>query len=181
MGLWVGGIWDNQISEARGSDMDEILGPSRRQALALAGGAVLVAVLPFHAEQEAHAQVVTGPATLAEFMELSEALTDEEFSLRDEVGAQYLAALEPAAITRLVQVTVRSAKPPDTFADVLRSGALDDATNAVTAQQILIYWYSGLVANSTADYLEALAWETLDFAAVASTPLGFPKWERQPS
>ena len=50
-------------------------------------------------------------------MALSEALTDDEFDLRDEVGAQYQAALDPAALSRLVQATVRTANPPRTFND----------------------------------------------------------------
>ncbi len=92
-------------------------------------------------------------------MELSEALTDNEFSLRDEVGAQYLAALDPADIQKLVQATVR-AGDPKTFNAILASGALNDPRNAATAQQVLVYWYSGLVGDRTADYLEALAWES---------------------
>ena len=70
-------------------------------------------------------------------MELSEALTDNEFSLRDEVGAQYLAALDPADIKKLVQATVR-AGDPKTFNAILASGALNDPPNAATAQQILV-------------------------------------------
>ena len=149
--------------------------PTRRQIFAMAGGGALVAALPDVAEA-----VATGPVTLDEFMELSEALTDNEFSLRDEVGAQYLAALDPADIQKLVQATVR-AGDPKTFNAILASGALNDPPNAATAQQVLVYWYSGLVGDRTADYLEALAWETVDFAAVSSTPLGFPDWEEKPS
>ena len=149
--------------------------PTRRQVFAMAGGGALVAALPSVAEA-----VTTAPVTLDDFMELSEALTDNEFSLRDEVGAQYLAALDPADIQKLVQVTVR-AGDPKTFNAILASGALHDPPNAATAQQVLVYWYSGLVGDRTADYLEALAWETVDFAAVSSTPLGFPDWERKPS
>ena len=152
--------------------------PSRRQIIAMVGGAAVVAALPSVAEA-----VTTGPVTLDEFMELSEALTDNEFSLRDEVGAQYLAALDPADIKKLVQATVR-AGDPKTFNAILASGALNDPTNAATAQQVLVYWYSGLVSDRTADYLEALAWESLrdgDLAVVSSTPLGFPDWERKPS
>ena len=113
-------------------------------------------------------------------MELCEALTDNEFSLRDEVGAQYLAALDPADAQeagpghRAGRATRRRSTRSS------RSGALNDPTNAATAQQILVYWYSGLVNDRTADYLEALAWESLrdgDLAAVSSTPLGFPNWE----
>ena len=124
----------------------------------------------------------TGPVTLDEFMELSEALTDNEFSLRDEVGAQYKAAIDPAALKKLVQATVRR-NDPRTFNQILKSGALNDDQNAATAQQILTFWYSGLVNNTTADYLEALAWESLkdgDLAAVSSTPYGFPDWEDRP-
>ena len=152
--------------------------PTRRQVFAMAGGASLVAALPSVAEA-----ATTGPVTLDEFMELSEALTDNEFSLRDEVGAQYLAALDPAEIKKLVQATVR-AGDPKTFNAILASGALNDSHNAATAQQVLVYWYSGLVSDRTADYLEALAWETLrdgDLAVVSSTPLGFPDWEKKPS
>jgi hypothetical protein len=143
----------------------------------MAGGAALVAAVPAVAQA-----VVTGPVTLDEFMELSEALTDNEFSLRDEVGAQYLAALDPADITKLVQATVR-AGDPKTFNAILGSGALNDPTNAATARQVLVYWYSGLVSDRTADYLEALAWESLrdgDLAVVSSTPLGFPDWDERP-
>ncbi len=94
--------------------------PTRRQVFAMAGGASLVAALPSVAEA-----ATTGPVTLDEFMELSEALTDNEFSLRDEVGAQYLAALDPAEIKKLVQATVR-AGDPKTFNAILASGALND-------------------------------------------------------
>ncbi|HEU5454095.1 MAG TPA: hypothetical protein VFU85_00265, partial [Nocardioides sp.] len=68
----------------------------------------------------------------------------------------------------------------DTFAQVLASGALDDDANAATAQQILNYWYSGLVNDRTADFLEALAWESQDFATPPSTELGFPDWDKRP-
>src|SRR6185436_11286338 len=68
----------------------------------------------------------SGPVTLAEFMELSEILTDNEFSLRDQVGAQYQAALPPAALLKLVNATVRRPNEPRNFNDVLRSGALND-------------------------------------------------------
>jgi hypothetical protein len=88
--------------------------------------------------------------------------------------------LDPAALKKLVQATVRAASPPRTFNDVLRSGALNDPGNAATAQQILTYWYTGLVGDRTADYLGALAWETLGFAVPASTKIGFPKWEERP-
>ena len=154
---------------------------TRRQVVAgLASGAVLVA-WPTAARGAKLFGAITGPVTLDEFMALSEALTDDEFNLRDEVGAQYQAALDPAALSRLVQATVRTANPPRTFNDILRSGALDDPTNAATAQQILTYWYSGLVNDKTADYLEALAWESLGFAVPSSTKIGFPKWAEKPS
>ena len=78
----------------------------------MAGGGALVAALPDVAEA-----VTTGPVTLDEFMELCEALTDNEFSLRDEVGAHYLAALDPAAIKKLVQATVRAGDPTDVHRD----------------------------------------------------------------
>jgi hypothetical protein len=91
----------------------------------------------------------TASVTLDEFMELSRILTDDVAELRDEVGAQYQAALDPAALKRLVQATVRAANPPKTFNDVLRSGALNDPVNAATTQQILTYWYTGLVGDRT--------------------------------
>jgi hypothetical protein len=150
---------------------------TRREVLVgIAGGAALVAGWPTHFA----AAALSPSVTLDEFMELSEVLTDDVGQLRDEVGAQYQAALDPDALRRLVQVTVRAPHRPDTFNDVLRSGALNDPVNAATAQQILTYWYTGLVGNRTADYLNALAWETLGFAVPASTKIGFPKWEERP-
>jgi hypothetical protein len=69
-------------------------------------------------------------------MELSRALTDNEFDLVDAVGAQYQAAIDPAALQKLVDATVRSVSPPRTFNDILKSGSLNDQGNALTAQQI---------------------------------------------
>src|SRR4051812_39232309 len=94
--------------------------PTRRQILAMAGGGALVAALPDVAEA-----VVTGPVTLDEFMELREPLPDTDFSPRDEVGPQSLAALDPADIKKLVQAPVR-AGAPKTFTAILASGALND-------------------------------------------------------
>lgn len=129
----------------------------------------------------AHAAGETGQPTFDEFMDLSETLTDREFNLRDEVGRQYFEALRnDPSLLDLVNRTVRLDDPPDTFAEVLRSGALEADANAEMAQQILTYWYSGIVDDQTADYLEALAWQAQDFAAPASTKIGFPKWEERP-
>ena len=167
--------------------MDPPSRPTRREVLVgIAGGAALAVLQPsigFAKTRSSSGSPAPGAVTLDEFMRLSEILTDNEFSLRDAVGAQYQAAIDPAALRRLVQATVRAARPPQTFNDVLRSGALNDATNAATAQRILTYWYSGLVGGRTADYLEALAWESLDdghLATVSSEPYGFPKWEERP-
>jgi len=143
-------------------------------AVAWPTGIAAAATLPAAPDQAA------GPVTLDEFMELSEILTDDVANLRDQVGAQYQAALDPAALRRLVDATVRAPRPPKTFNDVLRSGALNDPVNAATTQQILTSWYSGLVGDRTADYLGALAWSTLGFAVPASTKIGFPKWEERP-
>jgi hypothetical protein len=162
--------------------------PTRREVLVgIASGAALVVAWPtsFVAATDltpptAAGLAPTGPVTLDEFMDLSRVLTDDVEDLRDKVGAQYQAALDPAALQRLVQATVRAGNPPETFNDVLRSGALNDPLNAATAQQILNYWYTGLVGDRTADYLEALAWTTLGFAVPASTKIGFPKWEERP-
>jgi hypothetical protein len=151
--------------------------PTRREVLVgIASSAALVVVWPTTFATAAP----TGSVTLDEFMDLSRVLTDDVADLRDQVGAQYQAALDPAALLRLVQATVRAPNPPNTFNDVLRSGALNDPVNAATAQQILTYWYSGLVGDRTADYLDALAWSTLGFAVPASTKIGFPKWEERP-
>jgi len=147
--------------------------PSRREFL-VAASAVLTASWPTIAFAQ------TGPVTLDEFMDLSRVLTDDVANLRDNVGAQYQAALDPAALLQLVQATIRAPRPPQTFNDVVRAGVLTNATNAATVQQILTYWYSGLVGNHTADYLGALAWATLGFAVPASTKIGFPNWERRP-
>lgn len=137
--------------------------------------------------QPAHATTSTGPVTLDEFMDLSDILTDNEFSLRDEVGSQYFEALnaDPAhagTLRQLVQDTVRAEEEPDTFADVLDSGALDSDAAAATAQQVLAYWYSGLIEGreDAIDYVEALAWETLEFTEPRTEKVGFPKWEDQP-
>ena len=123
--------------------------------------------------------------SLDEFMELSEVLTDRVGRLRDEAGARYLAALQAdpahaAALERLVQVAVRRNNPPDTFEELLDTGVLDNQANAETAQQVLIYWYSGIVDDRTAEYLDALAWGAQDFAEPPSTELGFPDWEDRP-
>ncbi len=163
--------------------MDTRTRPTRREVLVgIASGAALVVAWPLRSAEATKLTGVapTGPVTLDEFMDLSEVLTDDVVSLRDEVGKQYLAALDPAALRQLVQATVRRANPPQTFNDVLRSGALNDPVNAATAQQILTYWYTGLVGDRTADYLGALAWATLEFAEPASTKIGFPKWEERP-
>ena len=157
---------------------------TRRQVVAgLASSAVVVA-WPTPGRAAGFFAAATNPVSLAEFMELSGVLTDDQFGLQDAVGAQYQAAIDPAALQKLVDATVRSADPPKTFDDVLKSGALNDQGNAVTAQQILTYWYSGLVSNVTADYLGALAWASLDdghLAVPSSTKYGFPKWEEKPS
>ncbi|HEU5454737.1 MAG TPA: sugar dehydrogenase complex small subunit [Nocardioides sp.] len=161
--------------------------PTRRDVLTgIAVGAVTVTTgdLLF---QPARATTSTGPVTLDEFMDLSDILTDNEFSLRDEVGSQYLVALnaDPAhagPLRQLVQDTVRAEEEPDTFDAVLRSGALDTEAAAATAQQILAYWYSGLIAGreDAVDYVEALAWETLEFTEPRTEKVGFPKWEDMP-
>lgn len=160
--------------------------PRRRELLAaLAAGTLTVAAGGILTSAPASAATRTGPVTLAEFMELSRILTDREFSLDDEPGALYLAALvaDPAfaaPLRQLVQDTVRAAREPSTFNEVVRSGALRSDAAARTAQQILVFWYSGLVNDRTADYLEALAWETLPFPKPPSTPLGFSKWDEAP-
>jgi hypothetical protein len=134
----------------------------------------------------AAAKTTAGPVTLDEFMQLSDILTDNEFSLDDDVGVQYFRALvndpvHAGPLRQLVNDTVRANREPDTFAQVLASGALDSDAAAATAQQILVYWYSGVVSGRTADYLEALAWESVeDFTEPASEKIGFPKWEERP-
>ena len=75
---------------------------------------------------------------------------------------------------------MRADREPRTFTDVIRSGALRSDAAARTAQQILVLWYSGLVNDRTADYLEALAWESLPFPKPPSTELGFSKWDEAP-
>lgn len=124
----------------------------------------------------------TRQVALAEFMALSDILTDNEFSLRDPVGAQYLAALDPAALLRLVNATVRQRNEPRSFNDVLRSGALNDPLNASTTQQILTFWYAGLVNGRTADFIEALAWTTLksNDTEPPTEEIGFGAWSRRP-
>ncbi len=160
--------------------------PRRRELLAaLAAGTLTVAAGGVLSPAPASAATRTGPVTLDEFMELSHILTDREFSLDDEPGALYLAALvaDPAfdaPLRQLVQATVRAQREPRTFNEVVRSGALRSDAAARTAQQILVLWYSGLVNDRTADYLEALAWETLSFPKPPSTELGFSKWDEAP-
>ncbi len=160
--------------------------PRRREVLAaLAAGTLTVAAGGVLNPAPATAATRIPPVTLDEFMELSRILTDREFSLDDEPGALYLAALvaDPAfnaPLRQLVQDTVRAAREPRTFDEVLRSGALRTDAAARTAQQILVLWYSGLVNDRTADYLEALAWETVPFAKPPSTELGFSKWDEAP-
>jgi hypothetical protein len=159
---------------------------TRREVLvAFVSGAALVVAWPTRIAAAttvptAVDPVLTGSVTLGEFMDLSRVLTDDAAGLRDQVGAQYQAAVDPAALERLVQATVRAATPPQTFSDVLHAGALNDPLNAATTQQILTYWYTGLVGDRTADYLGALSWSTLGFAVPASTKIGFPKWEERP-
>ena len=174
--------------------MDTQMRPTRRQVLfGFVGSAALVVLDPagtFAGGKRPTPPGTSGstptaprPATLDEFMSLSEALTDEEFSLRDEVGRQYFVAIDAAALKKLIQATVRRNNPPRTFDEILRTGALNDDQNALTAQQILTFWYSGLVNDTTADSLDALAWESLkdgDLATVSSMPYGFPDWEDKP-
>ena len=158
----------------------------RRELLvALAAGTLTVASGGVITVAPASAATPAGPVTLDEFMELSDILTDREFSLDDEPGAVYLASLvaDPAfdaPLRQLVQDTARAQKMPSTFDEVVRSGALRSDAAARTAQQILVLWYSGLVNDRTADYLEALAWETLSFPKPPSTPVGFSKWDEAP-
>jgi Membrane bound FAD containing D-sorbitol dehydrogenase len=159
---------------------------TRREVLVgFASGAALVVTWPTNIASATTVPtavdlVPTGSVTLGEFMDLSRVLTDDVAGLRDQIGAQYQGAVDRAALERLVQSTVRTANPPKTFNDVLRSGALNDPLNAATAQQILTYWYTGLVGDRTADYLGALSWSTLGFAVPASTKIGFPNWEERP-
>ena len=162
------------------------LGTSTRRELlgGIGGAAVWLALRPATSfaktpPASSASSAASRPVTLDEFMDLSEALTDNEFSLRDEAGARYKAAIDPVALRKLVNAT----KGRKTFNEILKSGALNDNQNALTAQQILTFWYSGLVNNTTADYLEALAWESLkdgDLATVSSKPYGFPDWEDRP-
>lgn len=149
---------------------------TRRQAVMGGAGSAALLVAP------AFVLAQSGPVTLAEFMELSEILTDDQFSLRDQVGAQYQAALDPAALLRLVNATVRQRNEPRNFDDVLRSGALNDPSNALTTQRILTFWYSGLVNGRTADFIEALAWLTLEpnDTKPPTEKIGFGEWSRRP-
>lgn len=149
---------------------------SRRQVLIGVAGSPALLVGPIAVLAQ------SGPTPLAEFMELSDILTDNEFSLRDGVGAQYQAALDAAALQRLVNATVRQRNEPRTFNDVLRSGALNDPQNAQTVQRILTFWYSGLVGGRTADYVEALAWLTLEpnDTEPPTEEIGFGAWSRRP-
>ena len=159
---------------------------NRRELLAaLAAGTLTAASGGILTAAPASAATPARPVTLDEFMELSRILTDNEFSLDDGPGAMYLASLvaDPAfnaPLRQLVQDTVRAAREPRTFNDVVRSGALRTDSAARTAQQILVLWYSGLVDDRTADYLEALAWESLPFPKPPSTELGFSKWDEAP-
>lgn len=178
-------LQDPQSRAPRQNTRDPAHLPTRRVVLAgFAGVAGAIAAGGLTAPP-VRAATAPGPVTLGQFMELSDILTDNEFSLRDEVGQQYLRALssDPAhaqTLRLLVNGTVRLNRPPKTFDEVLRSGVLDDDAVAETARQILVHWYSGLVNGRTADYLEALAWETLPFAEPASTPIGFSKWDDMP-
>ena len=147
----------------------------RKVLIGVASSAVLLVAPPVVLGQ-------SGPVTLSEFMELSRILTDNEFSLRDQVGAQYQVALDAAALQKLVNATVRRPNEPQNFNDVLRSGALNDLQNAQTTQQILTFWYSGLVNGRTADFIEALAWLTLEpnDTKPPSEKIGFGEWSRRP-
>jgi hypothetical protein len=151
----------------------------------LSAGLVTVAAGDLVGGSPAIATTAAGPVTLDDFMRLSRVLTDDVAGLDDEPGARYLASLlsDPkfaAPLRRLVQATVRRDDPPDTSNQVLASGALKDDAAASTAQQILVLWYSGVVNDRTADYLEALAWTTLSFPKPPSTKLGFSKWDEAP-
>jgi Membrane bound FAD containing D-sorbitol dehydrogenase len=165
---------------------DRMSHPRRRELLAaLAAGTLTVASGAVLSSAPAIAATLPRTVTLDEFMELSRVLTDNEFSLDDEPGALYLTSMvaDPefnAPLRQLVQDTVRADREPRTFNDVLRSGALRRDDAARTAQQILVLWYSGLVDDRTADYLEALAWESLPFPKPPSTELGFSKWDEAP-
>lgn len=172
-------------STHHGSD-DRTSHLNRREVLvALAAGPLTAAGGGILTSAPAGAATLAKPVTLDEFMELSRILTDNEFSLDDGPGAAYLAALvaDPefsAPLRQLVQDSVRADREPRTFNDLVRSGALRTDAAARTAQQVLVLWYSGLVDGRTADYLEALAWESLPFPKPPSTQLGFPKWDEAP-
>lgn len=178
-------LQDPQSGALTRSERDPAHLPTRRGVLvglAAVAGAVAAGGLT---APPVRAATTTRAVTLDEFMELSDILTDNEFSLRDEVGQQYLRALntDPAhaqTLRVLVNGTVRVKRRPRTFDEVRRSGVLNDDAVAETARQILVHWYSGLVNGRTADYLEALAWETLPFAEPASTKIGFSKWDDVP-
>ncbi len=145
-----------------------------------AAGGVLTTLTP-----RAWAARRAGPVTLDEFLKLSELLTDDVADLPEGAGAAYLAALtadpvHAGPLRSLVGAGVRAPDPPRTFAALVHRGVLNDPATAATAQRILELWYSGLLDGRTIDYLEALAWTTLDFPEPASTKIGFPKWERRP-
>jgi hypothetical protein len=160
--------------------------PTRREVLVgLSAGLATVAAGDLLIGSPATATTAAGPVTLDDFMRLSRILTDDVAGLDDEPGAQYLASLRSdptfaGPLRKLVRDTVRQDRPPDTFNEVLAGGALDDEAAAVTAQQILVLWYSGVVDDRTADFVEALAWTTLSFPKPPSTKVGFSKWDEQP-
>jgi hypothetical protein len=160
--------------------------PTRREVLVgLSAGLVPVTTAGLVTGSPAAATTAAGPVTLDDFMRLSRMLTDDVAGLDDEPGALYLASLRSdptfsGPLRQLVRDTVRQDRPPDTFNEVLASGALDANAAALTAQQILVLWYSGLVDDRTADFVEALAWTTLSFPKPPSTKLGFPKWDEAP-
>ncbi|WP_107766007.1 sugar dehydrogenase complex small subunit [Nocardioides terrigena] len=175
----------NPRSDVRALEAALPLASRRELLVGLASGTLVMAGADLLSPASAGAATRTGPVTLDEFMELSEILTDDEFSLDDEPGALYLASLvrDPAyndPLRQLVQDTVRADRVPRTFNAVVRRGALRSEAAARTAQQVLVLWYSGLVDGRTADYLEALAWQSLPFAEPPSTKIGFSKWDEAP-
>lgn len=153
----------------------------RRRFLAAVAAGVTVAV----AAPSSAASAATGPVTLDEFLTLSRLLTDVD-DLDEEAGARYLAALRAdgthsAGLTRLVQVAVRSARPPRDFAALTATGVLREPAPAAAAQAALTSWYTGKVGDEVVTYLDALAWTTLaDFAEPASECLGYAKWADRP-
>ncbi len=154
---------------------------TRRALLAAAAGTGAAVAVTTVGTYPAAAAVVN----LDEFMELSEVLTDRVGRLREEAGALYLAALQAdpvhaGPLERLVAVAARADDPPDSFRALRATGVLDAQANAETARQVLVYWYSGIVGDRTAEYLDALAWGAQDFAEAPSTVLGFPKWDERP-